>query len=174
MSGDTPTPQFTIRPQEPSDAAAASALLGSLGVAEGTLQTPDMPIASRLDMQQRVDARDCRLVAVANGELIGLAGLHSVQPSLRRSHVRLLGIGVAPQWQGRGVGRQLMNRLLGWAGVLRIELNVYTDNKEAIALYRSVGFVDEGVHRAYALKDGRYADSLSMARLHPSPPRVGG
>lgn len=167
-------PPFTIRPQEPGDAPAAAALLGRIGVVEGTLQVPDMPLASRLDFLQRVEPRECRLAAFADGEMIGLANLHGVQASLRRSHVRLLAIAVAPQWQGRGVGRQLMLRLLDWAdrwaGVLRIELNVHADNTGAIALYRSLGFAEEGRHRGYALKDGRYVDSLSMARLHPSPP----
>jgi putative acetyltransferase len=52
-------------------------------------------------------------------------------------------------------------------------LTVYTDNAGAIALYRKFGFVDEGVHRAFALRDGVYVDALAMARLHPNPPRLG-
>jgi L-phenylalanine/L-methionine N-acetyltransferase len=107
-----------------------------------------------------------------------MAGLHSVQASLRRAHVRLLGIAIAPDWQGRGVGRALMQRLLAWAddwaGVLRIELQVHVDNERAQALYRSLGFVEEGRHRGYALKGGRYVDSISMARLHPKPPVIDG
>ena len=83
---------------------------------------------------------------------------------------------VAPQWQGRGVGRQLIERLLTWAdlwaGVLRVELNVHAENERAIALYRGLGFVEEGRHRGYVLRDGRYADALTMARLHPTPPRI--
>jgi putative acetyltransferase len=90
--------------------------------------------------------------------------------------VRLLGIGLASEWQGRGIGGQLMARLLDWAdhwaGVLRIELHVHDDNERAIAMYRKLGFVEEGRHRAYALKNGRYVDSLSMARLHPDPPQL--
>jgi putative acetyltransferase len=31
--------------------------------------------------------------------------------------------------------------------------------------------VREGLHRGYALRDGSYVDTLSMARLHPNPPR---
>ena len=35
------------------------------------------------------------------------------------------------------------------------------------------GFEIEGTHRAYALRDGQYADVHAMARLHPHPPRIG-
>ena len=117
------TTDILIRAAEPSDAAAISALLGQVGTFEGTLQLPDMPVASRLDVHQRVDTQGCKLVALAQGEIIGIAGLHLQQPSLRRNHVRGLAIGIAPHGQGRGIGRMLMTRLLEWAdhwsGVLR-------------------------------------------------------
>ena len=74
----------------------------------------------------------------------------------------------------QGVGTALMAALCEyadrWAGVLRLELNVYTDNLPAIALYRKFGFEVEGTHRGYALRDGVYVDSYSMARWHPNPP----
>ncbi|MEO7547390.1 MAG: GNAT family N-acetyltransferase [Ramlibacter sp.] len=165
---------LVIRSAEPADAAATSALLGETGTFEGTLQLPDMPVASRLEMLQRVDPLACRLVAVTAGEVVGTAGLHVQHAGLRRSHVRGLGIAIAPAWQGRGLGRQLITRLLDWAdkwaGLQRIELWVHVDNERAITLYRSLGFVQEGRHAGYALKNGRYVDSLSMARLHPDPP----
>ncbi|RZJ26836.1 MAG: GNAT family N-acetyltransferase [Haliea sp.] len=165
-----------IRAAEPTDAEGVSALLGQPGTFEGTLQLPDMPIASRLDFVQKVDPQSCKLVAVAAGEIVGMAVLHPQQPSLRRSHVRGLAIAIATPHQGRGIGRLMMLRLLDWAdhwgGVLRIELHVQADNARAIALYRSLGFAQEGLHPAYALRQGRYVDSMSMARLHPDPPRI--
>ena len=59
-----------------------------------------------------------------------------------------------------------------WMQVLRLQLEVYVDNEPAIALYRKFGFVDETTQRAYAMRDGAFADSLGMARLHPRPPAI--
>jgi len=69
-----------------------------------------------------------------------------------------------------------MARLLdwadNWAGVLRVELVVHADNERAQALYRNMGFVEEGRMQAYAMKNGRYVDAIAMARLHPAPPSM--
>jgi putative acetyltransferase len=168
--------QVTIRAMEPSDAAGVSALIGGEGVVAGTLQMPDMAVASRVEHMQKIEPGTCRLVAEAGGRIVGSAGLYMTGNSMRRSHARMLGIGIAAEWQGKGLGRRLMERLLdwadNWANVLRVELVVHADNDHAIALYRSMGFVDEGVHRAYAMKNGRFVDALFMARLHPSPPTL--
>jgi L-phenylalanine/L-methionine N-acetyltransferase len=167
---------ITIRSFEPADAPALSALLGMPGVFEGTLQMPDIPVASRVEFLQRYEPQGCKLVATAGDEIAGMAGLHPVHPGLRRAHVRSLGIVVSTAWQGRGVGRQLLERLLAWAdnwaGVLRVELHVHVDNPRAIALYRSLGFVEEGRHKGYVLRSGEYIDALSMARIHQSPPKL--
>jgi len=119
---------------------------------------------------------DLLLTAERGGIVVGSSGLHPVGPSLRRRHAMMLGISVAPEAQGQGVGRALMQAMCdyadNWAQVLRLELNVYTDNLRAIALYRQFGFEIEGTHRAHALRDGQYVDSYAMARLHPNPPRL--
>jgi putative acetyltransferase len=167
---------ITIRAAEPEDAARISAHLGEVGVYEGLLQVPDVPVASRLEFLQKIEPHTCRLVAVAGEEIVGVAGLQVVGASLRRMHVRSLGLSVSPRWQGRGVGRRLLARLLdwadNWAGVLRVELHVHADNDRAIALYRSMGFVEEGRHKAFGLRNGQYIDTFSMARLHPNPPKL--
>ena len=115
-------------------------------------------------------------MAELNGAVVGTAGLHPVGPALRRRHALMLGISVAPEAQGKGVGSALMAALCDyadrWAGALRLELTVYCDNAGAIHLYRKFGFEIEGTFKAYALRDGKYVDAYSMARLHPDPPRI--
>ena len=103
---------FVIRSAEPEDAAAISAIYGTVGTVEGTLQLPDMPVASRVEYLQKIEPGGCKLVAVADGRIVGCAALHPASASLRRNHARILGIGILPEWQGRGVGRRLMARLL--------------------------------------------------------------
>jgi L-phenylalanine/L-methionine N-acetyltransferase len=168
-----------IRAAEPTDAAAISALIGSQGVFEGTLQTPFAAVASRVERFSKSDPYGISLVAVTHDStntevVVGQAGLFTVHPSLRRLHVRGLGMAVAKDWQGRGVGNQLLGAITdwadNWANVLRIELTVFADNTRAIALYQRHGFAKEGHMVGHALRDGAYVDAWAMARLHPKPP----
>jgi L-phenylalanine/L-methionine N-acetyltransferase len=169
-----------IRASEPTDAAAISALIGSENVFEGTLQMPLMAVASRLERYSKIDTNSLHIVAVhgaqTSEQIVGAAGLFQLHNSLRRAHARGLALTVASSWQGQGVGHQLMQAAMywadNWAGLLRIELTVFADNTRAIALYERHGFVHEGVMRAFALRDGMYADALAMSRLHPKPPAL--
>jgi putative acetyltransferase len=131
---------------------------------------------ARLTESCALGRADVILVAEAGDGMVGCAGLHpTANPSPRRRHVMELGIHVDPAWQGRGVGRLLMQSLCDladrWLGLLRVELTVYADNHRAQALYRRFGFVEEGRHRAFALRDGEYVDAFAMARLNPQPLR---
>ncbi|HOX90558.1 MAG TPA: GNAT family N-acetyltransferase [Burkholderiaceae bacterium] len=160
----------------PGDAEGFAALMGDELVLRELLQTP-YPTAEawRKRLEAQVGEFDgLHLVAVDAGRVVASAGLHPVRPQmLRLRHVAGLGICVARDWWGRGLGHEMMRRLLDWAdrwsGYRRIELTVYTDNARAIALYRRHGFEQEGTLRGYGLRDGAYADVHLMARLRPHP-----
>jgi GNAT superfamily N-acetyltransferase len=49
---------------------------------------------------------------------------------------------VLPDWQGRGIGRQLLDRLLATATGDTVILSTHDRESRARALYRSAGFVD--------------------------------
>jgi putative acetyltransferase len=169
---------ITIRRARASDAEAFALLMADPAVYGGLLQLPYPSIEawrSRLTENDAPGCTDLMLVAEADGAMVGNAGLHGTGSSPRRRHVMGLGVAVDKAWHRRGVGSALMEALLEaadcWLGCLRIELTVYIENAGAIAVYHKFGFEIEGTHRAYALRDGSYADVHAMARLHPKPPR---
>ncbi|WP_437604021.1 GNAT family N-acetyltransferase [Sorangium sp. So ce590] len=116
----------------------------------------------------------CLAAELEGGGLVGEATLLRFKPRMVR-HVGVLGIGVHPEAQGLGVGRALIERLLGWARahrdadggrVRRVELSVRADNARAIALYRSFGFAHEGTRRDFVRGDGgAFVDDLIMGLL---------
>ncbi len=173
-----------IRRAEPSDYAAVASILSGPQAIAGTLQLP-MPSVDRWrERMAKSDPASFAIVAevrVTNGEadffeIVGHLDLFpsSASASPRRRHAIGLGIAVRDDWHRRGIGHALLSVALDradrWMNVLRIELTAFADNEHAIALYRRHGFVVEGTHRAYALRDGIYVDAVSMARLHPRPP----
>ncbi|KQW36155.1 hypothetical protein ASC76_15680 [Rhizobacter sp. Root404] len=168
-----------VRRARASDAAALARQLSDPAVFGGLLQLPypsEEAWAKRLTDGVGATGPDVLLVAERDDELVGAAGLNSVSGHVRRRHAMGLGIHVAPHAQRQGVGQALMAALCDyadrWVGLMRLELTVYTDNDAAIRLYRRFGFETEGKMRAYALRDGVYADVFAMARLHPSPPTL--
>lgn len=144
----------------------------------GLLQLPyPSEEAWRKRLEQRVEQQDrLHLLAMEGDEVIASGGIHPFNHSLRTRHSAGLGICVARERQKQGIGSEMMRRLLDWSdnwvGYLRIELQVYTDNERAIALYKRFGFVTEGTHRAHALREGVYMDTYTMARFHPNPPKL--
>lgn len=169
--------EVTLRRAHAGDAEGFARMMNEPGVYAQLMQMPYADAEQWRERLSRVaDAAqpDLQLLAEAEGQLVGSAGLHPASPSLRRRHAMMLGISVVGAWQGRGVGRALMQALCDhadrWLGLRRLELQVYADNHRAIALYRRFGFELEGTHRGYALRDGVLVDSLSMARLRAAPP----
>ena len=95
------------------------------------------------------------------GELIGYGVL-----SIAAGEAHVLNVCVAPEAQGRGLGRKLVRAFLHLArgrGVQRVFLEVRPSNRGAIALYHDEGFNEIGRRpRYYPARDGR-EDAIVMA-----------
>ena len=169
-------PSIAIRRADPEDFGLVTRIFEDESTTSGTLQTP-FPSKERWKKLMAEPAEgDYLLLAFVDGEIAGLAGLHPVGKSPRRAHARMLSICVIAPFQGKGVSTKLMQALMEladkWLPVTRIELTVFSDNVRAIKLYERFGFVAEGTHKAYALRDGAYADTLAMARVRAKKPGV--
>ena len=110
-----------------------------------------------------------RIALIAEiAETGSIAGFSVVR--LMPPEAELEAIAVAAEFQRRGVARQLVRALadrVRRAQVREILLEVRASNEPAKALYRSIGFTDEGRRRSY------YADPVEDAVLMrlriPSP-----
>lgn len=166
-----PTSIIHIERCNESHLEGLTALYNDPAVARQVLQ---MPFQSTEIWRQRLQAdneRTVKLVALHQGTVIGNIGLEACS-RVRRAHAGSFGMAVAVAWQGNGVGAKLLAAALdvadNWMNLHRVELTVYADNEAAIGLYRKFGFEAEGLFRDYAVRDGQWVDTLSMARLRGS------
>lgn len=159
---------ITIRSAEPADAEALWQCFASPLVVHNTLQLPFQSLEAMRERLAKSDEGTYRLVAVVEGEVVGMLSLHtSTRPRIR--HKADFGMNVRDDWQGKGVGSALMQAMIEladkWLNLARIELTVYTDNEAGIALYKKFGFEIEGTLRKFAFRDGEFVDAYAMARI---------
>ena len=106
-------------------------------------------------------------VAEENGKVIGL-GILMNHGNLRKKHVGVITLMVNSDYQNKGVGNLLMDKLINLSeslNIIRLELCVFRDNYKAINLYKKFGFKEEGIKVKSALKNGEYIDEIMMARI---------
>ena len=88
-------------------------------------------------------------VARLEGEAIGQIGI-----IMATDRVYIRAVGIVPQWRRKGYGRQLLaatlQKLLN-EGRDTFELDVATDNDQALSLYTSCGFRQTNVYDYYAV-----------------------
>jgi putative acetyltransferase len=134
---------IVIRRAELRDAEAVHAIFAGPKAIAGTLQLPYPSVELWRKRLSDVPPFDYLLVATIDGDVVGNLGLHEAGKTPRRRHVGSIGMSVRDDRQGHGVGTALMKAAIeladGWLNYQRLELNVYTDNLAALALYRKFG-----------------------------------
>jgi len=139
---------------------------------EALADSPDA-FASTLETEQRrpLDWFAGRLAdafimgAFAGERLSGVAGFY-VQPGPKHAHKGMLwGMYVRPEYRAAGVGRRLVEAIIGHASerVELLQLFVVSDNLAARRLYEKLGFVEYGVERHATKYRGQYHDDVLMA-----------
>jgi ribosomal protein S18 acetylase RimI-like enzyme len=107
---------------------------------------------------------DGLLVAVAGGEVVG-----SIHVGTSGHGFGEIGMAIAREWRGRGVGSALMAAAIAWAraqGLHKLSLGVFAHNTAGFALYRKYGFVEEGRRvKHYRRQSGELWDSIEMGLL---------
>lgn len=145
-----------IGAEAPVDRPGRLALLRSTIEAGPGPKSPSEPCASTPVTPQAV-----YYVAEAGAAVIGQLSME-----LKPYNVAELGMLVAPEWRGRGVGSALVDAGLGWArtvGAHKVALQFWPHNHAARALYLKFGFVQEGLlRRHYRRRNGELWDAVVM------------
>ena len=99
-------------------------------------------------LRRKTDSADeIELLAFVDGAIVGLAGVTCVGRKEKIRHRAEFGISVDKAYWGLGVGRALTKACIECAKraeYAQLELEVVAENRSAIALYESVGFVEYG------------------------------
>ena len=120
-------------------------------------------------IRNNIDAeRELLLIATVDGKHIGNCSLMSVGSYKRYAHRCDIAIALYQEFCGCGVGTKMMRTVLDLAkeaGYEQAELEVISDNKRAIALYRKLGFEKFGCFpRNMKYADGTYSNADWMMK----------
>jgi [ribosomal protein S18]-alanine N-acetyltransferase len=128
---------------------------------EAQLFDGDDPWPERAFLAELAAKHNHYVAARADDKLVGYAGIARLgrcKPFEYEVHT----IAVDPAYQGHGIGREMLRRLVDYADGGAIFLEVRTDNEAAIKLYESEGFARIGLRKRYYRVSG--ADAYSMKR----------
>lgn len=162
-----------IRPVKLEDAVAINEMRRMDGVRENTLGLFSERITRSENFIKNLDENSHLMVAEVEKdgikEVIGLCGLH-IFPNPRLRHSASIGISIHKDYQGMGVGKKLMEKIIdladNWLMLVRLELGVVCDNEKAIHLYKSMGFELEGTKKYAIIRNGEYVDEYVMGRYN--------
>jgi RimJ/RimL family protein N-acetyltransferase len=161
-----------IRRATPNDAEALTELADAVsGEPEGWLISTDGEWRSPADERRYIKAlrrypHAAVFVAEAeDGALVARLSLaRDTHPA--SAHVADLGLMVAKDYRGRGIGMALLGTAAEWAranSVRKLELHVFPWNEPAIALYEKFGFEQEGFRKGHYQRAGEDVDAILMA-----------
>ncbi len=103
-----------------------------------------------------------------DGEIVSVGNLGGINKK-RLEHRAGLGISVRKGYWNLGIGKIMMEKLIGFAKdnvyIEQIDLNVRSDNENAIKLYKNFGFKKYGTHEKAFKINGEYFD-IDLMILH--------
>jgi RimJ/RimL family protein N-acetyltransferase len=123
-----------------------------------------------LDRQTQASSQILFMIRqLAQSRAIGFVIFKNLQPVYRAAEI---GIRIGHEAdRGNGYGTRATCLALDYAwrtlNLRRVSLNVFVENKRAIAAYRKAGFSEEGVMRDAAFTDGIWHDVTVMGAINP-------
>jgi len=167
--------RITIRPLRLSDTGDIYEIMHMPNVLWGTAQLPSKSLENwRKTMEHWLDDEHVHVFVAEVSHEVGdkvVGSIHLRVGKGRESHVGTISMAVHDSYQGQSIGKMLMFTIIdladNWLNLLRLQLEVYTDNERAVNLYKRFDFEVEGRKRCDGFRAGAYIDSYVMGRLRP-------
>lgn len=164
-----PMETIEIRPAREDDATAICTIYNQ-GIEErvATLETELRTPAERRQWMTARGPRHPVVVAEHAGSVVGWASLNSFNPRRAYDHVADLSVYVERGLRGKGVGRALIDHVVGLARQLayhKLVLSAFPTNVQGMTLYERVGFRTVGIYHEQGMLDGKWVDVIVMEKL---------
>ncbi|MFB4165747.1 N-acetyltransferase family protein [Alteribacillus sp. JSM 102045] len=156
-----------IRPVKTEDAQAINEIRRQPSVTLNTMSMPSERLEFTKQYLENLSADHHVMVAEYNDYIVGIGSLEGGTGKLRYNGD--IALAIHDTYQDRGIGGQLLRVLIDLAdnylGLIRLELDVISNNQKAIHLYKKWGFEIEGCLRKAHFHKGEFQDVLIMGRL---------
>jgi len=157
---------YIIRRAEPKDARGIIMCMQSV-MDERIYLVGEYYLLTEKGEQERIrNPDDATFVCEKDGEIIGVLTLQRGFHRKNR-HTANLGIAIKKGQRHKGIGTKLMEKSFEWCrqnGIKKLNLEVFSSNTNAIALYKKLGFDEEGRRKGQFFIDGVYVDDVLMTK----------
>jgi ribosomal protein S18 acetylase RimI-like enzyme len=126
---------------------------------------------TRSFLKEIIEKKWSQFFAIESDQVVGWCDIIPY-PYEGCQHVGHMGMGVVATHRRKGIGEQLLSTAIDDAhskGIERIEMEVFSTNVGAIALYQKLGFVIEGRKTNARKIDGVEHDNIIMALQKKKP-----
>jgi|SRR5690625_2934762 len=131
----------------------------------------DKTVEQQRDWMEKIlgDDKETMLVAETSKDIVGWIVFLSPN-RIKISHTGSFGMMIDKDFRDKGIGKLLIKGLLDWAElnplIEKVSLGVFSTNKRAIALYKKMGYIEEGRKiKEFKMDNGEYVDDVLMYKL---------
>jgi phosphinothricin acetyltransferase len=160
--------EMLIEPMAPADWPEVVAIYKQgMATGLGTFET----VAPSWDDWDSARSPHSRLVARENGRVVGWAALSPVSKRACYAGVAEIGIYVAENARGHGVGGALLKALVASSeanGIWTLQGVTFADNAASIAVQQSCGFRMVGRRERIGKREGVWRDTVILERRSPT------
>jgi len=111
--------------------------------------------------------KDCRIVAVIDGQIVGWAALSPISRRCIYAGVTEVSVYVSMKYNRKGIGSALMKSLIEQSeehGIWTLQSGVFPENLSSIHLHKKYGFREVGIRERIGRLDGTWRDVVLLER----------